>query len=90
LVLGSFSDWQSVRVDEDVAAEDVETYIAAAAKSHGIDPIKSFPFEVRGNIGPYVMHVNASAIAGRTAWDCRWRLRWSMKATGSTAYYLRF
>jgi hypothetical protein len=33
---------------------------AAAAKAHGIDADKSFPFEVRGNVGPYVMHVNAA------------------------------
>jgi len=64
LVLGSVSDWQSVRVDEDVEPEQVETYIAAAAKAHGIDADKSFPFEVRGNIGPYVMHVNAAAPTG--------------------------
>jgi hypothetical protein len=64
LVLGTVSDWQSVQVDKDVAAEDVETYIAAAAKAHGIDANKSFPFEVRGNIGPYAMHVNAAATGG--------------------------
>jgi len=64
LVLGSVSDWQSVRVDEDVAADDVETYIAAAANAHSIDPNKSFPFEVRGNIGPYVMHVTAAPTGG--------------------------
>jgi hypothetical protein len=60
LVLGSVSDWQSVRLDEDVAPEKVGTYVAAAAKAHGIDANKSFPFEVRGNIGPYVMNVNAA------------------------------
>lgn len=65
LVLGSAGDWQSVRVDNDVGAEEVETYIAAAAKAHGIDANKSFPFEVRGNIGPYVMHVNAARWSAR-------------------------
>jgi hypothetical protein len=64
LVLGSVSDWQSVRADEDVAAEDIETYIAAAAKARGIDTNKSFPFEVKGNIGPYAMHVNVAPIDG--------------------------
>jgi hypothetical protein len=64
LVLGSVSDWQSVRVDDDIGAEEVETYIAAAAKAHGIDANKSFPFEVRGNIGPYAMHVNAAPTGG--------------------------
>jgi hypothetical protein len=64
LVLGSVSDWDSVRVDEDVWAQDVETYIAAAAQAHGIDANKSFPFEVRGNIGPYAMHVNVASTDG--------------------------
>jgi hypothetical protein len=64
LVLGSVSDWQSVRLDQDVEPEQVETYIAAAAKNHGIDADKSFPFEVRGNIGPYTMHVNAAPTSG--------------------------
>jgi hypothetical protein len=47
-----------------VAPENVETYIATAAKDRGIDAEKSFPFEVRGNIGPYAMHVNASPADG--------------------------
>jgi hypothetical protein len=64
LVLGSVSDWDSVRVDEDVWAQDVETYIAAAAQAHGIDANKSFPFEVRGNIGPHAMHVNVASTDG--------------------------
>jgi len=64
LVLGSVSDWQSVQVDEDVAAEEVEIYIAAAAQARGIDANKSFPFEVRGNIGPYAVHVNAAPNGG--------------------------
>jgi hypothetical protein len=64
LVLGSVGDWQSVRLDQDVGPEQVETFIAAAAKAHGIDEDKSFPFEVRGNIGPYVMHVNAEPTGG--------------------------
>jgi hypothetical protein len=64
LVLGSVTDWQSVRVEQDVVPKDVESYIAATAKAHGIDADKSFPFEVRGNIGPYVMHVNAAPTGG--------------------------
>lgn len=60
LVLGSVSDWQSVRVEDDVAAENVETYIAAAAKSHGIDPNKSFPFEVRTSFHPFLVSCFAS------------------------------
>jgi hypothetical protein len=62
--MGSASEWQIVPVEGDVAPEDVESYIAIAAKAHGIDPDKSFPFEVRGSIGPYVMHVNAAPTGG--------------------------
>ena len=51
-------------VDHDVAPEQVESYIASAAKARGIDPGNSFPCQIRGNLGPYVMHVNAEAIDG--------------------------
>jgi len=64
LATGSVAGWQSVRVEQDVTPEDVESYIAVAAKTHGIDPDASFPFEVRGNIGPYAMHVNAAPTVG--------------------------
>ena len=64
LVIGLASDWQSAPVEHDVAPEMVESYIAAVAKARGIDTEKSFPFEVRGNIGPYVMHVNAAPTGG--------------------------
>jgi hypothetical protein len=47
-----------------VAPESVESYIAATARTHGIDAEKSFPFEVRANIGPCVMHVNAAPTGG--------------------------
>jgi hypothetical protein len=64
LAVASAPDWQSVRIEQDVGPESIEPYIAAAAKAHGIDAEKSFPFEVRGNIGPYVMHVNAAPTGG--------------------------
>jgi hypothetical protein len=64
LATASAAGWQSIRVEQDVAPESVEPYIAAAAKTHGIDAETSFPFEVRGNIGPYVMHVNAAPTGG--------------------------
>jgi acetolactate decarboxylase len=64
LATASATGWQSIRVEQDVASESVESYIAATAKNHGIDIENSFPFEVRGNIGPYVMHVNATPTGG--------------------------
>jgi hypothetical protein len=64
LAVGSAGQWQTALVERDVAPEDVESYIAAAAKAHGIDPDNSFPFQIRGSLGPYVMHVNAAPIDG--------------------------
>lgn len=64
LTMGSAAGWQSMQVERDIAPEDVEAYIAAAAKAHGLDLDKSFPFELRGSVGPYAMHVNAAPIDG--------------------------
>jgi hypothetical protein len=64
LAVASVDGWQSVSVASDVAPEEIESFISIAAKTHGIDPTVSFPFEVRGNIGPYVMHVNAAPTKG--------------------------
>jgi alpha-acetolactate decarboxylase len=64
LATGSATEWQSLRVERNIAPEEVESYIAAAAKANGLDPEKSFPFEVRGPIGPYFMHVNAEPTSG--------------------------
>jgi hypothetical protein len=64
LAVASVDGWQSVQVASDVAPEETESFISVTAKTHGIDPTVSFPFEVRGNIGPYVMHVNAAPTKG--------------------------
>jgi hypothetical protein len=63
--------WQGVPVENDVPPDEVEPFIAVAARTHGIDPTVSFPFEVRGNIGPYVMHVNAGPTNGEHGMDMR-------------------
>jgi hypothetical protein len=64
LAIGSASEWQSVAVEHDVTPEQIETYITGVAKQRGLDPDKSFPFQMRGSVGPYVMHVNAAPIDG--------------------------
>ena len=56
-------------VEKDVPPREVESFIAVAAKTHGIDPEISFPFEVRGSIGPYVMHVNVAPTNGEHGMD---------------------
>jgi hypothetical protein len=64
LATGAAKDWQTIPVEHDIPPEEVEAFIATSAKVHGIDPDKSFPFELHGRIAPYVMHVNAAPING--------------------------
>jgi hypothetical protein len=69
LAIASVDGWRSVPVASDVAPEEIESFISVAAKTHGIDPTVSFPFEVRGNIGPFTMHVNAAPTNGYHGMD---------------------
>jgi len=64
LAVGLVKDWQATTVDVDVAPEDIEAFLTAAARSQGIDPDRSFLFEARGVIAPYVMHVNKAPTGG--------------------------
>jgi len=64
LAIASVDGWQSVPVTSDVAPEKIEPFISITAKTHGIDPTVSFPFEVKGNIGPYITHRNAAPTNG--------------------------
>jgi hypothetical protein len=64
LATGKVKEWQTIRVDSDVAAPAVEAFLAQAARAHGLDPDKSFPFQLRGTVGPYVMNVNVAPIDG--------------------------
>ena len=64
LATGKVREWQSVRVDVDVPLAGVEIFLAQVAKAHGLDPEKSFPFQLRGMLAPYGMHVNVAPIAG--------------------------
>ena len=56
--------WQTIRVDSEVAPAGVEAFLAQAAKAHGLDPDKSFPFQLRGTVTNYVMHVNVAPTGG--------------------------
>jgi len=64
LAVGSTADWRSVTFEHDIAPTDIETFLAEAARAHGIDSEKSFPFEVRGTLSSYIMHVNAEPTGG--------------------------
>jgi hypothetical protein len=64
LAIGTVADWQTIRVASDVPPAEIEAYLAAVAQAQGIDPDRSFPFQVRGSVGPFVMHVNAAPTGG--------------------------
>jgi hypothetical protein len=64
LATGKVKEWQTARIDADVAPSAVAALLAQSARAHGLDPEKSFPFELHGTVGPYVMHVNAGPIDG--------------------------
>jgi hypothetical protein len=64
LAMGSVAQWQSVRAERNVAPSEIESFMAATASAHGIDTQKSFPFQVRGIVESYVMHVNAAPAPG--------------------------
>jgi hypothetical protein len=64
LVVGSAPDWEEVSVEQDVSPQDVERYVGDVAAARGIAPETSFPFEVRGAVIAYAMHVNAAPTDG--------------------------
>jgi alpha-acetolactate decarboxylase len=64
IAVGTVAGWQSVVVDRDVLPSEIEGFIARAATAHGLQPDVSFPFEVRGTLISYVMHVNAAPTNG--------------------------
>ena len=64
LAVGTVTAWQSVVVERDVPPDEIETFIAQAAKAHGIKPEVSFPFHIRGTLLSYAMHVNAAPTNG--------------------------
>ena len=64
LATGKVKAWQTIRIDSDVAPPAVESFLAQSARAHGLDPEKSFPFQLRGTVAPYVMHVNIAPTDG--------------------------
>ncbi len=64
LATGRVKEWQTIELVSDVAPAALEAFLAQTAKARGLDPDKSFPFQLRGAFGPYVMHVNAAPTGG--------------------------
>jgi hypothetical protein len=64
LATARVKEWQTIQVVANVAPAVLETFLAQTAKAHGLDPDRSFPFRLRGTLGPYAMHVNAAPTGG--------------------------
>jgi hypothetical protein len=64
LAIGRVGAWQTIPVETDIEPTKVEAYLADTAKAHGIDPEKSFPFQLIGTLAPYSMHINAGPTGG--------------------------
>ena len=64
LATGIVAEWQSVKVEQNVAPDDIENFIARTAAVHGINQEGPFPFQIRGTLSSYVMHVNAEPTKG--------------------------
>ena len=64
LAVGMTAAWQTVTVEHDIAPDDIDGFLAQTAAAHGLDPEGPFPFQVRGTLAPYVMHVNAAPTNG--------------------------
>jgi hypothetical protein len=48
----------------EVGPDDIESFLSQTAAAHGIDPQGPFPFQIRGTLMSFVMHVNAAPTNG--------------------------
>jgi hypothetical protein len=64
LAVATVAAWQTIAIAHDVAPDDIETFLAHMAGAHGLDPEGPFPFQVRGTLTSYTMHVNAAPTGG--------------------------
>jgi alpha-acetolactate decarboxylase len=64
LSIATVPGWQAISVEQDIAATDIEGFLARMAAARGLKPDFSFPFQIRGTLVSYVMHVNAAPTNG--------------------------
>jgi hypothetical protein len=64
LAVATVTSWQSITVERDIAPDDIDSFLAHVAGTHGLDPEGPFPFQIRGILAPYAMHVNAAPTNG--------------------------
>lgn len=61
LFTGRVAGWWEVAVEHDVAAADLDAFVAARARTVGLDPDDTFPFVVEGSLRDLRLHVIAGA-----------------------------
>ncbi len=64
LTIGKVSAWQAINVEHDVAPVGIESFLSLRAAQHGLNPQGPFPFQIRGTLTSFVMHVNAAPTNG--------------------------
>lgn len=64
LTIGKVSAWQTINVLHDIAPIGIESYLSLSAAQHGLNPQGPFPFQIRGTLASFVMHVNAAPTNG--------------------------
>lgn len=64
LTIGKVSAWQTINVEHDVAPAGIESFLSLSAAQHGLNPQGPFPFQIRGTLASFVMHVNAAPTNG--------------------------
>jgi alpha-acetolactate decarboxylase len=64
LATAKVEGWLAVKIEQDVAPADIDSFIARMAAAHGIRQEGPFPFQIRGTLASYVMHVNAEPTNG--------------------------
>jgi hypothetical protein len=64
LAVGTVAAWQRIAVEHDVPPDAIETFLAHMAGTHGLDTEGPFPFQIKGTLLSYVMHLNAAPTNG--------------------------
>jgi hypothetical protein len=64
LTIGTVPAWQAINVEHDVAPVGIESFLSLTAGRYGLNPEGPFPFQIRGTLASFVMHVNAAPTNG--------------------------
>jgi hypothetical protein len=64
LATAAVTAWQTIAVPHDVASDEIETFLAHMAAAHSLDAEGPFPFQIRGTLLSYAMHINMEPTNG--------------------------